>query len=297
MSSVDIEIVSVPNLRKIESFLNDSSYRETIEISSNFNARLCMERKSRMPFVDAQTGVAQRSCHLYAHRRQRMPALREGQIYSYPSQRWRKPKRQYLMRMQNARPFRSFKRVDGPEGFPSDSLFTEKVSGGNPMQIEDSLSSSYSGLMNEGDMSKDGGTSKNSEDLPKDWLYDEIDMNDIDGMDDADNADSDFEYNVNGYKRKTSNNRRRTTNSRAGSSRRSRADASGSGESTPRRSRNPAGASANSRRRRKPAEKLPKEPDLEADTYTPAFEPTSFDSAENNFELRNYRKNVWSDHC
>lgn len=292
MSSVDIEIVSMPNLRKIESFINDSTYRETIEISSNFNARLCMERKSRMPFVDAQTGVAQRSCHLYAHRRQRMPALREGQIYSYPSQRWRKPKRQYLMRMQNARPFRSFKRMDGAEGVANDAIIAEKLAG-NPMQIEDSLSSSYSGLLNEGEMSKDGATSKNSEDLPKDWLYDEIDIHDIDGIDDANEADSDFEYNVNGYKRKTSANRRRAKGT--SSSRRSRSDVATSGDGTPRRSRNPAGSG--SRRRRKPAEKLPKEPDLEADTYTPAFEPSAFDTPENNFELRNYRKNVWSDHC
>lgn len=294
MSSVDIEIVSMPNLRKIESFINDSTYRETIEISSNFNARLCMERKSRNheSFVDAQTGVAQRSCHLYAHRRQRMPALREGQIYSYPSQRWRKPKRQYLMRMQNTRPFRNFKRVDGGGGvggITSDSIISEKLSG-TSMQLEDSLSSSYSGMLNEGEISKDGGTSKGSEDLPKDWLYDELDMNDIDGMDDADQADSDFEYNVNGYKRKTSGNRRRAKGS-GGNSRRSRSDAATSGDGTPRRSRNPAGSG--SRRRRKPADKLPKEPDLETDTYTPAFEPSAFDVPENNFELRNYRKNVW----
>lgn len=293
MSSLDIEIVSLPNLRKIESFINDSTYRETIEISSNFNARLCMERKSRMPFVDAQTGVAQRGCNLFSHRRQRIPPLREGQIYSYPSQRWRKPKRQYLMRMQNSRPFRSFKRVDGADCLGGDPIIAEKLTG-NPMQIEDSLSSSYSGMLNEGDISKDGGASKNSEDLPKDWLYDEMDINDIDGMDDADQADSDFEYNVNGYKRKTSGNRRRAKGT-GGSSRRSRSDAAGSGDGTPRRTRNPAGSG--SRRRRKPAEKLPKEPDLETDTYTPAFEPSAFDTPENNFELRNYRKNVWSDHC
>lgn len=59
MSSIDINIVSTPNLEKIENFLNDSTYRETIEYSANFNTRLCSERRLRLPFLDPQTGVAQ----------------------------------------------------------------------------------------------------------------------------------------------------------------------------------------------------------------------------------------------
>lgn len=31
--------------------------------------------------------------------RQRMPGLQEGQVYTYPSKRWRKKRRQYLMQM------------------------------------------------------------------------------------------------------------------------------------------------------------------------------------------------------
>jgi hypothetical protein len=38
------------------SFLNDSSYREAIENSANYNTRLCIERRLRMPFLDSQTG-------------------------------------------------------------------------------------------------------------------------------------------------------------------------------------------------------------------------------------------------
>ncbi|KAJ4436059.1 hypothetical protein ANN_18686 [Periplaneta americana] len=37
------------------SFLNDSSYREAIENSANYNTRLCIERRLRMPFLDSQT--------------------------------------------------------------------------------------------------------------------------------------------------------------------------------------------------------------------------------------------------
>lgn len=38
------------------SFLNDTAYREAIENSSNYNSRLCRERRLRMPFLDSQTG-------------------------------------------------------------------------------------------------------------------------------------------------------------------------------------------------------------------------------------------------
>lgn len=38
------------------SFLNDTAYREAIENSSNYNTRLCRERRLRMPFLDSQTG-------------------------------------------------------------------------------------------------------------------------------------------------------------------------------------------------------------------------------------------------
>lgn len=34
----------------------DVSYREAIENSANYNTRLCIERRLRMPFLDSQTG-------------------------------------------------------------------------------------------------------------------------------------------------------------------------------------------------------------------------------------------------
>lgn len=39
------------------SFMSDSTYRDIIENSANYNTRLCVERKLRMPFLDAQTGI------------------------------------------------------------------------------------------------------------------------------------------------------------------------------------------------------------------------------------------------
>ena len=97
MSAPEIEIVNINNFEKIQNFLNDSAYKEILENSENYNTRLCIERRLRMPFLDPQTGVAQTHCALFVKQKQRMPGFREGQIYTYPSNRWRKPKRQYLL--------------------------------------------------------------------------------------------------------------------------------------------------------------------------------------------------------
>ncbi|CAH1111494.1 unnamed protein product [Psylliodes chrysocephalus] len=91
------------SLEKIESFLNESAYNEALENSSNYNARLRIERRLRLPFIDTQTGVAQNHSSLFMDKKQRIPGLLPGQIYSYPRQRWRKKRRQYLS--MNARAF------------------------------------------------------------------------------------------------------------------------------------------------------------------------------------------------
>lgn len=51
-----IHIIIFTYLHFYSSFLNDSSYREAIENSANYNTRLCIERRLRMPFLDSQTG-------------------------------------------------------------------------------------------------------------------------------------------------------------------------------------------------------------------------------------------------
>lgn len=93
----EIEIVNISNFEKIQNFLNDTAYKEVLENSENFNTRLCIERRLRMPFLDPQTGVAQTHCALFMKQTHRMPGFRVGQIYTYPAARWRKPKRQYLL--------------------------------------------------------------------------------------------------------------------------------------------------------------------------------------------------------
>lgn len=92
----NIQITNSPNLAKLESFLKNSLYTEVIEFSANFNKTLSVERRLRLPFLDPQTNVAQNHSNLFMSERQRMPGFRQGQIYSYPSNRWRKSRRQYL---------------------------------------------------------------------------------------------------------------------------------------------------------------------------------------------------------
>uniref|UniRef100_A0A1S4L2G6 Requim, req/dpf2, putative n=1 Tax=Ixodes scapularis TaxID=6945 RepID=A0A1S4L2G6_IXOSC len=75
----------------------DPAYKDAMESSSSANTRLVVERRLRLPFLDAQTGVAQSDCALWMPRWQRMPGHGDGQLYSYPARRWRKKRRQYLM--------------------------------------------------------------------------------------------------------------------------------------------------------------------------------------------------------
>lgn len=175
MASSDIQIVNIPNLSKIEAFLNDSAYRELGENSESYNTRLSIERRLRMPFLDQQTGVAQTHCALFMKRRQRMPGLREGQIYTYPSAKWRKSKRQYLLH--HHRPFRMVREPD-----------TDSIPG---------LDRSSFGT---GD-----SESKDSHPEPKEWFFnDDVDMHDVvDAFEDR--ADSDFDYDDNNYKKKRRN--------------------------------------------------------------------------------------------
>lgn len=83
-TTIDFQIASAANLEKIERFMNASAYQQNLEYSANFNTRLCVERRLRLPFFDPQTGVAQNHCSLFMTRRQRMPGFREGKLYSYP---------------------------------------------------------------------------------------------------------------------------------------------------------------------------------------------------------------------
>ena len=82
--------------KKVEEFFADSSYKEYLESAVSFNRKLNEERKMRLPYIDSQTGVAQRHYDNERVKRERMPGLKQGQIYSYPQKHWRKKRYQYL---------------------------------------------------------------------------------------------------------------------------------------------------------------------------------------------------------
>ncbi|PIO24710.1 hypothetical protein AB205_0128440 [Aquarana catesbeiana] len=77
----------------VEKIIGEQYYRDAMEQCHNYNARLCAERSVRMPFLDSQTGVAQSNCYIWMEKRHRGPGTAPGQLYTYPSRRWRKRRR------------------------------------------------------------------------------------------------------------------------------------------------------------------------------------------------------------
>ncbi|CAL4082531.1 unnamed protein product, partial [Meganyctiphanes norvegica] len=84
------------SLEKIISFVNDSGYRDLMRATAKFNISIRKERTYRQPYIDGQTGVAQRHCNLFVKENQRMPGILQGQVYTYPSRRWKTQNRSYL---------------------------------------------------------------------------------------------------------------------------------------------------------------------------------------------------------
>lgn len=173
ISSINIHEINIQSLEKIESFLNDSAYKEAIENSETFNTRLCIERRLRMPFLDPQTGVAQYHSSLFFRARQRVPGLKEGQIYSYPSSRWRKSRRQYLMQTPH----------------PPFPIYTHRPFG----HLQTTYDSENSNLdLTTANIEPEIKDQK--EDSGKEWYYDEIDMHEIESFEDHDLPDSDCDF-------------------------------------------------------------------------------------------------------
>ncbi|BES88753.1 zinc finger protein ubi-d4 [Nesidiocoris tenuis] len=175
MASCDIQISNPAVLSRIESFMADTAYREALENSSNFNTRLCIERRLRMPFLDSQTGIAQNHSKLFMSPRERIPGLLCGQVYTYPSQRWRKKRRQYLMQPQVG-----IRRCELQS--ESNDLHTiSTVENPAAAASEDSKDSASI---------KDDTSTKASQDA---WYYDELELQAMEGFEDVD-PDSDYDY-------------------------------------------------------------------------------------------------------
>ncbi|XP_069501079.1 zinc finger protein ubi-d4 isoform X2 [Ambystoma mexicanum] len=80
-------------VENVVKLLGEQYYKDAMEQCHNYNARLCAERSVRLPFLDSQTGVAQSNCYIWMEKRHRGPGMSAGQLYSYPSRRWRKKRR------------------------------------------------------------------------------------------------------------------------------------------------------------------------------------------------------------
>ncbi|KAK3091631.1 hypothetical protein FSP39_021366 [Pinctada imbricata] len=75
----------------------NTAFMEAMENTASFNNRMASERKMRLPFLDSQTGVAQSHTNLWHPYKNRLPGSVYGQLYSYPSKRWKKKKRLAFM--------------------------------------------------------------------------------------------------------------------------------------------------------------------------------------------------------
>jgi len=208
--------------KKVEEFFNDPSYKEYLESAVSFNRKLNEERKMRLPYIDSQTGVAQRHYNSQRLKRERMPGLNQGQIYSYPQKHWRKKKYQYL------KYFMQPKRFD-----PEAEMHTIS-------QVENPSALSSNIPPNE-DSNTSGGQ---KEDWP---YYDEDGFMDDDDGDGGRNSDSDFEY-EDSYSRKRKSKGGSTRGSTRGSKGASKVSfGSGSGPSS----------TNNSNKRRTHADNIP----------------------------------------
>ena len=69
-------------------FFSDPGYKEYIENAVAFNRKLNEERKMRLPYIDGQTGVAQRHYNSARLKRERMPPTSFGKVLQYPQKHW-----------------------------------------------------------------------------------------------------------------------------------------------------------------------------------------------------------------
>jgi zinc finger protein ubi-d4 len=167
------------------------------------------------------------------------------------------------------------------------------------------------------DTSVDSKDSQNlKEEIPKDWYYDEIDINEMDNLDEAEQGgDSDYDYNINGYRRKRKRDRKptpvRERKSRAVEREPVQPQFAVGGETaplppTPRKGRPPGSANGSgtrrgSRRGRKTGPATTSARKFQEEIAVP-IEPPSFESALANIstaedgafsnDLRNYRKYI-----
>lgn len=81
------------NMLLILTSRTDKAYQEALEATSKFNKRLFIDRKTRIPFIDSQTRVAQANSLLWYQPYQREKGVKPEQVYTYPLKLWVKKRR------------------------------------------------------------------------------------------------------------------------------------------------------------------------------------------------------------
>ena len=61
----DILIVTVIRACSSSVIVSEQHYKDVMENAASYNARLCIDRRLRLPFLDSQTGVAQNHSNLW----------------------------------------------------------------------------------------------------------------------------------------------------------------------------------------------------------------------------------------
>lgn len=171
----------------------------------SFNRKLNEERKKRLTYIDSQTGVAQRNYNSERHKRERMPGIKLGQVYSYPQKRWRKKKYQYLDRfMQPARPLPfnseaySISQLENPSSGPGPGGLAGPgaLLNGTSTASIGSLPSSMTAINDDSNGSphvQEPITNGTSKDDSK-WSYYDDDEAFLDDFENENNSDSDYDY-------------------------------------------------------------------------------------------------------
>jgi len=189
-------------LASIHGFLNGSTYREIIESSSQYNSGVVGERKSRLPYLDSQTGVAQADCFLWMKRTDRIPGQNHGQLYSYPAKKWKKKRRQYLINesyLQRARQAAREAETAGIEGGPQPGG-SSLGQPGEPSQATGGGNSGQGGRSSTPSEGKEGilgrpesGPPDYSNDSRDTWGYDFDDGSDLPDAGELDDPESDYD--------------------------------------------------------------------------------------------------------
>lgn len=196
--------------------MNDPVYKETVENSSSYNERLVKERKLRLPFIDAQTGVAQSidyclvclvncqlchlfslgDCYIWSNKLDRMPGYCSAQLYSYPARRWRKKRRQYLLNhnfmSNNAKEseqnnFDNINSLSHHENNATSNATASYISNSGP-----SVAQNGNGL-NVNNCTANSGLNDTFEDSKDSWLRDYDDGSDLPDAGELDDPESDFD--------------------------------------------------------------------------------------------------------